>query len=59
MFFRCSTPPESLNAKESRMNEELLRSQVLRYKAEAEGKTEEIAELPDVPVPDVKTVAEA
>ena len=32
----CSVPQDNLSAKESRMSEELLRSQVLRYKAKAE-----------------------
>ena len=40
----CSTPPEPLTAKESRMSEELLRSQVLKYKAEVE---KELSEMDD------------
>ena len=45
----CSTPryQGGLTAKESRMSEELLRSQVLRYKAEAEKDMSEMAKFFD------------
>jgi hypothetical protein len=43
----CSMSKEPLGVKESRMSEELLRSQVLRYKAEVEEQNIEINKLSD------------